>query len=410
MQVLSAGRLAPGSDCSRSTPLSKCLSIALAFVSLSAGQAWAIAGGPIRPFIDLGMGYDSNLFHFAGDSEAMAGLGEPVRSVTYQRFGAGADFAWKPGRQQLNARLGVNQTSFNRYAERLDYNGKDFGGEWKWQLGNRWSGLLSSSLKRTQSTPTISGIADSNVADTRRQAFMAEYWLHTNWRARLRIDETEQEYTALSQSISDSQSNSTTLGVSYQGGAFENLGVEWVDTRSEFPNRPLTSTLDKRSDKQALRLSGKWAISGKTSLSGTLGYAHSTHPNLAHHDYSGLEGRLTGRWMFTGKSMLETTFSHQMRESGSLIANHEVVDSLNLASVWQVQPKTRLIARASVDHIDYEGDVRKDRQRSLGLAASYEIWRGGDLSINLQHTRRSSSDAAQEYASNVLFVSTNLYF
>ncbi len=410
MQALSAGRLAPITDCNRYQQMVKYLSVLVAFGLLSVGQTWAIEGNAVRPYLELGMGYDSNLFHFAGDSEAVLGLGEPIRSVTYSRYGVGADLAWKPGRQQLSARLGANKTSFSRYEDRLDYDGKNLSGEWRWQLGNRWSGLISSSLNRSQSTPTISGIAESNVSDTRRKAFMAEYWLHPSWRARLRFDQIDQQYSTINQSISDNQSDSTSFGVYFQGGAWENIGIDLFDSRSEFPNRPLNTSLDNRSNKQSLRVSGNFAYSGKSTLAGSIGYARSTHPTLINHDFNGLEGRFSGRWLFTGKSLLEVSYRHELRESGTLIANYETGDNLSLAAVWQIQPKTRLTARASSEHIDFEGDVRKDRLQTIGLSASYEIWRGGDISINLQRAQRNSSDAAQEYASNTLFVSTNLLF
>ena len=386
--------------------------LAASCLFLAAGQAQAIEGDTLRPYISANLGYDSNLFRFANDTQAEdSSIDEPIKSIYYQRYGAGFDVDWKHGRQQVTARLAADKTLFSRYSNLLDYTGQDLNGEWKWQLGNRWSGILSASQKRTQAPFTdVSGIVASNVVTDDKLVLQADYWLHADWRARLRFDKSSREYSDVNRNRSDSTYNNTTLGLYHQGGMVERLGVELTDSRGEFPNRPLTATLDNRSDEQVVRLVGSMTLSGKTNLSGSIGHAKRTHPNVSNKNYSGLEWRLAGRWLPTGKTQFETTLSRDLRASDTAAVNNEVADAINLSVAWRVLPKTTLSGQVGYERIDYEGITRKDDLQTATLSAGYEAWRGGDLSIGVQHSRRGSTLASQEYSANMLFIAANLKF
>jgi exopolysaccharide biosynthesis operon protein EpsL len=377
---------------------------------MASATARALEGDTLRPFLDLSMGSDSNLFRFSNDAQARASpLGEPIQSITYQRYGAGVDLDWKQGRQQLTGRVSANQTSYSRYANLLDFTGQDLKGGWNWQLGNRWSGNLSTSRNRIQS-PFNDGTVTSNVSTTDTLAFQADYWFHSDWRARFRLGQNDLKYSATARQVNNSKRKSTTFGLYRQGGAVDQLGMELTEIRGEYPNRVATATLDNRSDEQAMRLLGNWTVTGKTRLTGSIGYVQRTQPNVKNHDFTGLEWRLSGTWVPTGKTLFEASYTHDLRESDDFSVNYVEADGFNLAVSWLLWPKTRLIGQGSYDVIKYEGSPREDEVLSATLSANYEIWRGGDLAFGLQHSQRSSTTALLEYDSTMLFASANLKF
>lgn len=392
--------------------------ILVGLLALPAAFAQAGEGDTLRPFVTATYGYDSNIFRFADDNEAfLTGLFSPpgsplsgvqkIESVTYRRYGAGLDLDWKQGRQAVTGRVSGNKTSFSRYADLLDYSGRDIRGEWKWALGNRWSGLLSGSQVRSQAPYTNQGTGtlDSNLRSEENFAFQADYWFHTDWRARARVERYDLGYSEASQQYRDRTRDTLTLGLYRLGNTVTRLGTELVTTQGEPP-----TVANSEFDERALRLVGEWTLSGKTRLTGRLGYIQRTRTNPGAQDYSGPEWRFEAIWSPSGKSLVQATLSRDLRDSELGSNFFEKVDSLGLSASWQVLPKVRLQGSVSYDKVDAQGILRNDDVLNASLSMAYEIWRGGEISLGYQRSSRDSSSPTSEYDSNALFLNANLIF
>ncbi len=367
-----------------------------------AACAFAGEGDTLRPFFNASMGYDSNLFRFASS----------IPSITYQRYGAGVDMDWKQGRQQVKARLAADKTRYSKFSSLLDYTGRDINGEWKWQLGNRWSGLLSAKQNRTLAPYSnyLTKTIDSNVRTENQQVFQADYWFHTDWRARARLSNSSLAYSAATQKVRDNDSRRASFGLYRLGQAVESVGVELSNTDGSYDNLP-PGVPDQDFREQGIRLVGTWNYSGKTRFNGHLGYIQRSRQSPTGKDFSGPEWRFEMRWQPSGKSQIEGAFFRDLRANDAADAGYEMADGVSLTAVWLVAPKTRLIGQGSYENIEYQGSTRRtDKLASLGVSASYEIWRGGDIAAGLQHSRRKSNDSTAKFDSNALFVSANLKF
>jgi hypothetical protein len=382
-------------------------------VSLTPGFADAAEGDFLRPFVEASMGYDSNLFRFASDAQALASsLAAPIQGITYQRYGAGLDVDWKQGRQQVTGHIAANQTQFSRYANLLDNSGQDLSGNWNWQLGNRWSGVLSATQNKSLApyTNQFTGNIVNNVVTNDSQTFQANYGFHSNWSARLQLDHTEHSYTSLLQSFSNSNTTTTTLGLYHLGKVIDRLGVELVDREGEFPDRPVPNALGNRFKEKSFRIAGNWAVSGKSSFSGFIGYAQRSYPEVGQRNYDGMQWRLVGTWLPTGKSQLGATLYRELRDWESTTINYVSADGINLSAAWQVLPKTRIIAQGSNERISYVGISDHEQETILSLSANYGVWRGGGIAAGLQRSWRRADNVARDYDSSMLFLSTSLKF
>lgn len=391
--------------------LRACLGLGIGL--LPTASVLALEGDTLRPFVEATLGYDSNLFRFADDAEARASsLGDPIRSVVFQRYGAGVNVDWKQGRQQVKGRLGVNKTRFDRYSRLLDYSGHDLRGEWTWQLGNRWSGTLQAGREFAQQpyTDRFTGVIRKNLRTDETRAFQAEYWFHSDWRASARIDTFERDYDENTLSADNFRSRTVTLGVYTRGNTMERLGVEYLDSRNEYQDRPVLPNLDNESNEQTVRLVGSWAASGKTTVFGHIGYARRDYPNLDTLGFKGLEWRIGARWLPTGKSLLEGIVQRDLGESGDPGVDFRRIDSATVNATWLALPKTRLAGRLRYARDKFDGSARKDDILSASLSAGYEIWRGGEVSLGWEHSRRDSTFASLEYQTDTLFLSANLQF
>jgi hypothetical protein len=401
----------------RQYPLSRFLArmacLLSAGVSLAPGLAHATEGDFLRPFVEASMGYDSNLFRFTNDAQALASsLAAPIQGITYQRYGAGLDVDWKQGRQLVTGHIATNQTRFSRYATLLDNTGQDLSGNWNWQLGNHWSGVLSATQNKSLApyTNQFTGTIDNNVVTNDNRTFQANYGFHSNWSGRLQLDHAEHVYSSSLRSFSNSNTTTTTLGLYHLGKVIDRLGVELVDLEGEFPNRPVPNALGNRFKEQSFRIAGNWAVSGKSSLSGYIGYAQRSYPEAGQRNYDGMQWRLVGTWLPTGKSQLGATLYRELRDWESTTINYVSADGINLSAAWQVLPKTRIIVQGSNEQISYVGISGHEQETILSLSANYEAWRGGDIAAGLQRSWRRADDVTREYDSSMLFVSTNLKF
>jgi len=380
---------------------------------LPAAPVSAGEGDTLRPFVEASLAYDTNLFRFADDAEALASsLGDPIRSVVFQRYGAGVHVDWRQSRQRVVGRLGANQTRYNHYSRLLDHSGYDLRGEWLWQMGERWSGslLLGQEYAQQPYSDRVSGVIRNNLRTNETRGFQAEYWFHADWRARVRLDTFNRAYDENAQRFDNYRTRTATLGLYTQGNTIERLGIEYIDARNEYYDRPLFATLDNESDEQSLRLVASWAASGKTTVSGYLGHARRDYPNLNTKGFQGMEGRLGVRWLPTGKTVLDAAVQRDLGESGDPGVNFRRVDSASLNATWRALPKTRLMARARYAREDYDGISRQDDLLSSTLSASYEAWPGGDISAGWEYSRRDSDLASQEYRAGALFLSAHLKF
>ncbi len=385
-----------------------CLALAL----LSAGPARALEGDTLRPYVELAVGLEDNLFRFRDDAQARAStLAAPIQTIHYRRLGAGVDLDWRLGRQRISGRIAGDETHFSRHADLLDYNGQDLNGQWHWQLGNRWSGALSAARKRTQgSYADFSGPLVSNVATTDAYGLSGEYWLHADWRAHVRLTRDERTFSAPQRRGSDIEQRTVVVGVYRQGGAFERLGLEVVDSRGEFPNRVATPVLDNRYDERSWRVHGTWRPTGATLLGGYVGQVERSHPRVTDRGFSGAEWRVNARWLPTGKSVVDLDLTRDLRNAEDTGVNYHVVDTQALGLTWRAGARTRVNARATREHIDFEGSARTDRNTAVALTLSYELWRGGEIALGARHTQRRSSEAARTFDAGSLFLTTRLQF
>lgn len=379
---------------------------------LNAASAHALEGDTLRPFVELALAVEDNLFRFRDDAQARASaLAAPIQGTHYRRLSAGMDLDWRLGRQRLSGRIAGDDTHFSRHADLLDYTGQDIHGTWHWQLGNRWSGTLSAARKRTQgSYADFSGPLVSNVSTTDAYGLSGEYWLHPDWRVHARLSVDERTYSAPQRRSGDVEQRTSALGVYRQGGAFERLGLEVVDIRGEFPHRIPTPTLDTRYDERAWRAQGTWRPTGATLLGGYVGHVERSHPRVAARGFSGMEWRVNARWMATGKTVVDLDLTRDLRNSEDSGVNYLIADAYGLGVTWRAGARTRVNARATHERIDYEGSARNDRNDGVTLSVGYELWRGGEVALGARHAWRRSSDARRDFDANAVFLTTRLQF
>jgi hypothetical protein len=189
------------------------------------------------------------------------------------------------------------------------------------------------------------------------------------------------------------------------GQVVESVGVELTQSEGAYDVSP-----NSNYNEQGVRLSGVWNYSGKTRITGRVGYKQRDRPSNLNRDLSGFEWNLRTTWTPTGKSQVDTSIYRDLRVNDAVPSGNEVADGISVSAALLVAPKTRLNTQVSYEDIGFKGDSRRDKLANLSISASYEAWRGGDVAVGLQHSSRESSDKTAEFDSDSLFISANLRF
>lgn len=386
---------------------------ALLFIVLMLpGLVRAVDGDTFRPVVTYGYSYDSNLFRLENDFAALLyGIDTAIHSDTFQRLGVGFDLDWKQGRQRVVAKVLGSKTRFDRYSL-LDYTGEDLNLEWQWQLGNYWSGRAGASRAKSLGTfREVTGLV-SNTRTNENTFFDANYRIHPRWQASLKLNSGSYTYSAATQKISDTESDSWTAGMYYLGSTLQRIGVEFRESDIKYPDstRLLNPTLETDVKDRSFNLVANWVASGKSSLIVRIGRVERKNKHIATRDYSGMNWRLEGNWGLTGKSLIGASLYREVRGTEYTTSNHALVSGGTLSYFWQILPKTRLQASLNQEDVGYDGGTRRDKIKTATIAAIYEPWIGGELSASIQREARDSDVFPNSYKSNALFLNANLKF
>ena len=393
------------STLSKAAPLA---ASALTLVLCLPGGAAAAEGDTFRPWVFASYGHDDNLFRVANDLEALLVLGTTDKADNYQRYGVGLDIDWHLSRQQFIVKAQASRTRYDRFTT-LDYDGDDLSGEWRWQVGNLWSGRLGLARSTTQGSYTELQQLISNTRTLDSRFFEANYWFHSRWRAGLKVRHDTNEYSAASLTSDNSASDTAVLGLYRDGRAIGYSGVEVRAGRSTYPNRPLTPFLDNAFDELGISFVTAWEPSGKSRLNLRLGLQQREGRNLNYSTES-LDLDVDGAMALSSKTSLSASVFRRLRSEDFSGANTATTTGMNLGLHWQALPKTSITVTSRFQNVAYEPNNRQDDVMSISIGVDYQPLPGAILSVGLVHDRRDSNQALLDYKSNSAFLSASWKF
>jgi len=164
-------------------------------------------------------------------------------------------------------------------------------------------------------------------------------------------------------------------------------------------------------DRKDLDLTGRWVVSGASTLEGRLSTGRSRVTSGIGTDFSGVTGMISwawqpvARWNFsaTASTGLETSF---LEFNGNRLNSdlNRVTTAGQLNANYELTSKILLNAGASVSKSDRTRDLFSqndfDRDTALNFGARYQYSRGVQFACQLSHQARSSSTAVYVYSAN----------
>lgn len=377
--------------------------------ALCALPAHAAEGDTFSPFVSYTYYYDSNLYRL-DDSEFFL---VPEKSDQYSVLSAGLNVDWRPGRQQVLASASKSFVRFSRY-DNLDYDGSDYQLRWNWRLGNYWSGRVGATEKVTQSNLGDQfGLPVNNEITTRRGFADAAWQFHPRWSVGAGAATVESTNSASSRMPLDYEEDSVTATLGYKTPKGSKLSGQVRRAEGEYPNRPLSSSLDREYTQTEYNLLGDWTLTGKLIAHGRIGYVQREHDTQGQRDFSGVAGRLSADYAATGKTTLSAAVYREVANSDVLNATYQVNTGTSLGAAWRATSKITVSANAKFENRAFEGDPggpivgdqRDDDTASGTLSVAYAPIEAATIELGVQAGKRDSNISAYSYDYHAAFVS-----
>lgn len=379
----------------------------LAFVCLSlltTLPAQADEGDVFTPYVGYGMFHDDNLLRAPNGGNRV--------SDSWRRTTFGVRVDKSISRQQLTADLSINDTRYDRF-DQYDHDGRKLGANWKWALGNHFSGNVGSRLIEDL-TPFEDTFTRS--VRTQRRTYIDGGWrFHPSWRVRAAYSRDGLDYEEIPSA--KLQLNTSEVGIDYLARSHNRAGLLFRHSVGEYPNSNIGTASNYTQDE--IKANILWQLTGKTGLEFLGGWAQRRYNDASARDFTGPDARLTVNWEATGKTSFKLATWRELGSSSDLSANYSRNTGTSVAATWQATAKIGVDASASVEDRDYNGiaflpDIppseRSDRYRKDTIGITYFPLRQWRVNASVYRQQLDSNLTDKKYSTNGIQLTTRYEF
>lgn len=365
----------------------------------AAGGVWGATGDPLQLRLDYQMTRDSNFFRLPNEV--------PPSAEVIQVLSAGLVLDKTLSRQNVRVQLSASTYRYQQHRT-LDFDGFNFQGDWRWQIGNDWSGIAS--YGQSDTAGSYEEVQSQNLRPykirQRTRSFNANYKLGAVTSLWATLSEYQRDSSLSTSDRVDNSSNEVGVRFYSGSGSYTDLSYRAADTT--YPNQQSVSgtLVDNGYKDREIRASTHWIYSGKTSVDGWLGLYMREHNQLTERDVSGLQGRIAANWAATGHVFLTGELWRTLSPIEQLTANYTRNRGVGLTAIWAVSSMVTVRGRVSREEREWQGDPgyvlssgprRNDTLIAPELAVDYHPWRNGGLSLKYQAPERRSNYPSTGY-------------
>jgi hypothetical protein len=341
---------------------------------------------------------------------------ERINSLTAGLFGE-----WHFSHQDFQLQGNINDNRF-RNNDTLNNLSGSATLDWKWMLGHRLSGEVGADYSRALAGFTNNRYLAKDLLDTQGYFASFAYRTGTYWSLTGGAQSAVTTHSAYARGIDDSRSNSGKVGVEYRSRAGNVLGWDYGYTRGTYSQQLDLNGIEinpnYRQNTASMRF--QYALTGKTSVQGSVGYLDRVYPDQLPGTYSpGFSGdawRLAVNWNAAAKTSLVLVGWRELRAYLDAESNYFVSQGASITPAWAPTRKVQLKLAYSWEHQDYIGsspllfglDNRKDIVSSGEFTASYQLFGVAVLGASIRHENRNSSRSSLEYRDNSMNLSIKL--
>jgi hypothetical protein len=302
----------------------------------------------LRPYVELGLGHDTNVFRVNDPAQAGELIDGTDISDSFWRVETGFDSQFAHQRQEFRLRGRIFRNDYDRFDD-VDFTGGDAALTWDWAFGNLWDGELGYEFRRAlrdfanQVTPHIDVGSSNEISAVVARKFGTHSRLaahgklvDTKFSQENRLD-LRRATTGLSLAYASRQGNTLSLDADYS-------------TKESQGNANLDYT------ELVVGPAIYWSLRERSWVRGTLGYAERDQDNPALEDYSGLVGRITGVWAKSEAKSIRMSVWHEISSFGDEIATFALVTGASINPTFQIGNRAYVSFELGYETRDFRGE------------------------------------------------------
>ena len=377
----------------------KLIALPLIISGLFAPAARAQISDTIHPYVSAGYSYDDNLLRRDNTRNSDA-----AESDTYTTLVAGMSLERPIGRQLITASARASKVAFDKNSE-LDYTGKDAAAEWKWQLGNQWSGHLGATYSESLASFADFQSAARNIRTDNKRYVDANYLFHPSWQVHAGYTNERFGFDSPSQSYNNRTEKTAETGFDYIASSGSTFGLVFRQIEGVYTSQgvnPATGlAIDNGFKQDEVKFNVNWLASGVTQVTFLGGWVKRSHNTDTRRDDSGANGRLIVNWTPLGHTQFNGMLWREFGAAEGTRVNSALSPGAGAGATWSPTAKLAYTANLKYEKREFEPlsgvtglDGLTDNARTASVGATYQAWRQVSLSLNGFTTRRDGSTAA----------------
>ena len=363
--------------------------------------------------------YDSNVLRVSSDLDPNVVLGKPYESDVIFGYGVGARLNLPVSRQLFRADASVTEYRYHRF-DQLDFTGYALSGSWDWRAGDDWHGQLAlGGQRQRQAYSSAVRIATPFLLDSYRGRADARYALTPRWELEAGMGYYSYRYPDSTLKVGDFLSWTPEIAANYTSPQGNSTGARLRYEAGQWPNRPPATALLFDSEYQQYTLSAviNWQLTGRSQLTGDVGYTSRTHPTASQRNFAGVSGQLNYDYLLSGKATLRASAFQTIGPIEDVVASYVRQRGLALTPMYQLTGKTTLQFNAGWRRDYYLGNSlnigysqRQDIVWSLGPAAISQLTRLFSVSTGLRYEQRQSNVPFGDYRDFTAYINGQVEF
>jgi len=390
----------------RSVVTKKRLLLLGVILSLSSSFSFSNESDPLRPYVSIKQTNEDNLF-----KSNKVNARKDVVSVLRVGLKGDLDFS----RQKFTLDALLSQSSYESN-DQLDNNSQRVSSKLIWVVGSDWNGVLdigaTKSLNSFEDNPDVRDKVFKTITSA---SFSANRKLSPRWTVGAGISAYQLEYDSSVLDGNNLDFISTDLSLVHLTSKLNRIGLKYLLSSTQFPNRDYLpgNFTDEGYDIHQLVVTGFWQLTGKSTVTGQIGWEGLSNINLNERNYSGLNFNLSNIWRISGKTSINTSFRRDVSPTSTIFATYQTNNVLSFSPNWKFSQKLTFYSNASFSSISLEGDpgfvsnsesVNED-YRSLSAGLNYRPTKSFVFNFQANRNNRLSDNVGRDFEANTASIS-----
>lgn len=377
--------------------------------AITCAPAQAIDGDTFTPYASYGLYYDANLLR---QSEAVRQSGAQL-SDRWTRAAVGIRMDKQIGRQELTADASVYRADYDHFNQ-FNNTGKDLKANWKWALGNQFSG--NAGVNYAEGLTSFDDYRSlQRSIQTQTKTYVDGSWrLHPSWQLNAGYSHYDLGYDLATQQPSERTLDMTDVGIDYLARSGNKVGVVLRHIEGDYQYADINSYTQNE-----VKAKVDWQITGKTLIQFLGGYAKREYATNPQRDSNVPSARLTAYWKATNKTAVSLAAWRELGATDNLAANYARNQGVSLASTWDATSKISVDALLMAEKRSYNGVSviqgldplnRSDDYRNALLGVTYKPTLHWRIRAALFRTNLDSNMPSASYRTDGAHISTRYEF